>query len=343
MFIQKLCCRNWQKAYCLIGPNKQLCSPQQLGSSQSHVQSSRSFKRISRTQFQKPEPKENSLAPKPGPLTPFENIHVETGSVPPINIAKATIFALMFSAGSFVSVSVWEYENLRSRLARGRKNWRRDMKTWWNKLTIGEKVFAPICAVNLIVFGLWRIPAMQQHMVKWFCSNPAAKSLCWPMCLSTFSHYSLFHLFANMYVLHSFANVAVASLGKEQFLGLYLSAGVISSWASYVYKASISKAGLSLGASGAIMAILGYVCCEYPETQLSILFLPMFTFSAGIAIKVIMGLDLAGILLGWKFFDHAAHLGGAMFGMFWCYYGKDHIWPERERILKEYHLMRSSK
>ena len=26
-------------------------------------------------------------------------------------------------------------------------------------------------------------------------------------------------------------------------------------------------------------------------------------------------LDAAGLVLGWKLFDHAAHLGGALFGM----------------------------
>lgn len=79
------------------------------------------------------------------------------------------------------------------------------------------------------------------------------------------------------------------------------------------------------------MAILGYVCTQYPDTKLGIIFLPMLTFSAGAvsifdkhnsywmfllqAIKVIVGLDTAGVLLGWKFFDHAAHLGGAATGM----------------------------
>jgi hypothetical protein len=33
------------------------------------------------------------------------------------------------------------------------------------------------------------------------------------------------------------------------------------------------------------------------------------------AIKVIMGIDAAGVVMGWKLFDHAAHLGGALFGM----------------------------
>jgi hypothetical protein len=33
------------------------------------------------------------------------------------------------------------------------------------------------------------------------------------------------------------------------------------------------------------------------------------------AIKVVMAIDAAGVLLGWKLFDHAAHLGGAACGM----------------------------
>jgi len=28
-----------------------------------------------------------------------------------------------------------------------------------------------------------------------------------------------------------------------------------------------------------------------------------------------MTLDVVGCILGWKYFDHAAHLGGALFGM----------------------------
>lgn len=76
------------------------------------------------------------------------------------------------------------------------------------------------------------------------------------MVLSTFSHYSGFHIFANMYVLHSFANVATKSLGTEQFLGLYLTAGVLSSLASYAFKASAGAAGMSLGAVSAFECII---------------------------------------------------------------------------------------
>lgn len=51
-----------------------------------------------------------------------------------------------------------------------------------------------------------------------------------------------------MYVLHSFSVGAIEKLGKEQFLALYLSAGVISSFTSYLYKVIACQPGLSLGA-----------------------------------------------------------------------------------------------
>lgn len=51
---------------------------------------------------------------------------------------------------------------------------RRELKSAWEKLSPGEKVFIPLCTLNLTVFGLWRIPRIQPFMIKYFCSNPAA-------------------------------------------------------------------------------------------------------------------------------------------------------------------------
>ena len=41
---------------------------------------------------------------------------------------------------------------------------------------------------------------------------------------------------------------AVASMGKEQFLGVYITAGVLSSMSSYFHKAVLKQSALSLGA-----------------------------------------------------------------------------------------------
>ncbi|CAD7077445.1 unnamed protein product [Hermetia illucens] len=283
----------------------------------------------------------------------------ESPHVPPSRLLKPFIFTVAFGTGSFLAVSVWEYETARGRAKNALKSFSgipwfksrvhdkrnkgllQNVREWWNTLSPGERVFVPICAINLAIFGLWKVPQLNSFMMRYFCSNPAARAVCWPMVLSTFSHYSFLHLLANMYVLHSFIGAAVNAVGREQFLGLYLSAGVLSSFTSYAYKVLTKQMGPSLGASGAIMAVLALVCVAYPHTELSILFLPQFTFSAGSAIKAIMAIDLAGCLFKWKFFDHAAHLGGALFGLFWCQYGIEHLWPKREHFLRYWHQWRS--
>uniref|UniRef100_A0A8C0UIM2 rhomboid protease n=3 Tax=Cyanistes caeruleus TaxID=156563 RepID=A0A8C0UIM2_CYACU len=156
---------------------------------------------------------------------------------------------------------------------------------------------------------------MRRIMFTYFTSNPSSRALCSPMLLSTFSHFSLFHMAANMYVLWSFSSSIVSLLGCEQFIAVYLSAGVISSFVSYVAKMATGRFEPSLGASGAIMTVLAAVCTKMPEAKLAIILLPMFTFTAGSALKAIIAFDTAGLALGWRLFDHAAHLGGALFGM----------------------------
>nr|XP_023020387.1 presenilins-associated rhomboid-like protein, mitochondrial [Leptinotarsa decemlineata] len=310
--------------------------------------------RKGRIHKEKPNVNPESLA------TPFTNVGADCGNLQAGNLVKPFLFTVAFSGSCYLGAAIWEYENMRSHavsmLRKPMKFFKRqadygvqasnfitkEVKAWWNRLTPGERVFVPICALNILVFAAWRIPRFQPVMMEYFCSNPASRSVCLPMLLSTFSHYSGLHLLANMYVLHSFSTGAVHSLGMEQFLALYLSAGVISSFTSYLYKIVTKQPGLSLGASGAIMAILGYVCTQYPDTRLGIIFLPIFTFSAGAAIKFIIGLDTAGVLLGWKFFDHAAHLGGAACGIFWAMWGNQHLWQKREPVLRYWHDIRGA-
>lgn len=90
-------------------------------------------------------------------------------------------------------------------------------------------------------------------------------------------------------------------MGKEQFLAFYLSAGVISSLASHIFKTALRRPGISLGAvnlkwflnsspkiclilivikSGAIMGVLAYFCSQHPDALLHIAFIPGFTFTA---------------------------------------------------------------
>ncbi|KAM6988458.1 presenilin-associated rhomboid-like protein, mitochondrial isoform 2-T2 [Tautogolabrus adspersus] len=272
-------------------------------------------------------------------------------------LIKPLVFTVGFTGCSFGLAAIWQYESLKSRVQSYfdgiRADWleklrpqkrgdvRKEINQWWNSLSEGQRTVTGIIAINAIVFCCWRIPSLQRSMIKYFTADPASKTLCSPMLLSTFSHFSFFHMAANMYVLWSFSSSAVSMLGREQFMAVYLSAGVISSFASYVCKMSTGRFGPSLGASGAIMTVLAAVCTKMPEAKLGIIFLPMFTFTASNALKAIVAIDAAGVVLGWKFFDHAAHLGGAIFGIWYILFGHELIWKNREPFVKLWHDLRT--
>uniref|UniRef100_A0A8C4U041 rhomboid protease n=1 Tax=Falco tinnunculus TaxID=100819 RepID=A0A8C4U041_FALTI len=262
-----------------------------------------------------------------------------------------------FTGSAFGCAAIWQYESLKSRvqtyLEEARADWldkirpqkrgdfRKQVNSWWNNLTEGQRTVTGIIAANVFVFCLWRLPGMRRIMFTYFTSDPSSRALCSPMLLSTFSHFSLFHMAANMYVLWSFSSSIVSLLGCEQFIAVYLSAGVISTFVSYVAKMATGRFEPSLGASGAIMTVLAAVCAKMPEAKLAIIFLPMFTFTAGNALKAIIAFDTAGLALGWRLFDHAAHLGGALFGIWYITYGHELIWKNREPLVKAWHEMRT--
>ena len=107
-----------------------------------------------------------------------------------------------------------------------------------NLTNIGHKLTFGIFSINLAVFLLWRIPAARPFMTKYFASNPAVKKNCLPMLLCAFSHMGPLHFGFNMFALSSFAPPLVDIMGKEHFLGAYLTGAVVSSFTSYLYRVS---------------------------------------------------------------------------------------------------------
>lgn len=65
------------------------------------------------------------------------------------------------------------------------------------------------------------------------------------------------------------------------------------------------------------MAMVYYSAITSPESQLGIIGLPsnQFSFNALTGVQCLFLFDTIGLLLRWKLLDHAAHLGGAIFGM----------------------------
>ncbi|KIK90515.1 hypothetical protein PAXRUDRAFT_831635 [Paxillus rubicundulus Ve08.2h10] len=80
----------------------------------------------------------------------------------------------------------------------------------------------------------------------------------------------------------------------------------------------------SLGASGAIYAAVTVSALAFPDAQVQLIFMPFFPISITAGVGGLVLLDIVGIIRGWKFFDHYAHLGGAAFGA--LYYAYGHQW-----------------
>ncbi|XP_059200090.1 presenilin-associated rhomboid-like protein A, mitochondrial isoform X2 [Centropristis striata] len=294
---------------------------------------------------------------------------------PPPKAPRPTLFKpLMFTVGftgcSFGAAAILQYETLKARVQTAKDEEEsekllqgpQDMKYWhdwwkqlsgfqkqlillmsmaddfWSSLTEGQRTVTGIIAVNAVVLCCWRIPAMQRSMVKYFTSNPASKTRYLPMVLSSFSHYSIIHMVTNMYVLWTFSSGIVSLLGKEQFLAVYLSA----------VGCCHGRTGCSLceGARGQTRHNLPphdhfysrkWKRCKSVHEQNG----QSPVCVSECALIGLVATDLVGLYFGWQLLDHAAHLGGALFGIWYVEYGHKLIWSKRQPLLKLWHDMRS--
>lgn len=138
-------------------------------------------------------------------------------------------------------------------------------------------------------------------------------------------HGNVLHLFLNMYTLYSFGPVVESDLGKmfpasassTIYLFLYLSAIIASNIPSYLRYRNQTTPFLSLGASGAVCAIIGAAVLMNPGATvflMGILPMPALAFFVGfLVISRMLSLkaDTSG---GRPAVDHSAHIAGAIYG-----------------------------
>lgn len=220
------------------------------------------------------------------------------------------------------------------------------LQLWWsNGLRESEKTVGALVAVNVAVFLGWRIPRLQPLLRRYAMhgprSNPAS------MLGATFSHRTIGHLAFNMMALWSFGTVLHDRIpgGREHFLAFYLSSGLASSCGSHLYRAwrirkaaSAAAAGIwdipSLGASGAVLGIIGATTMADPDRRVGLILLPIHSVPIGTALPAMMAFDAVGLVSGWQHLDHAAHLAGAIYG--YCTYDASRrVWARRHHIMRK--------
>ncbi len=138
--------------------------------------------------------------------------------------------------------------------------------------------------------------------------------------LPTFITYAFVHggwllLLENMLALYIFRNNINDRLGPAGYLAFYMSGAVIAG----VGFVSADSTGLPvIGASGAVMAVMGAYLALYPRSNITILsllfFVGTFEVPSMYLIMVFFVLDLVGNLAGSVSVAHVAHISGLLFG-----------------------------
>ncbi|KAF2179996.1 hypothetical protein K469DRAFT_640198, partial [Zopfia rhizophila CBS 207.26] len=213
----------------------------------------------------------------------------------------------------------------------------------WNHLDPISKLSTGIIATNVLVQSTSFLPyELLDNLM-----HVPARNVNFTLLTSAFTHSGLLHLGVNMYFCSMFfPPVGYSPLfegNTYHMLSFYLSAAVLSSYAQHLSTIFSSYAGVvpsvfirSTGASGALFAVFGAYCMQYPTHPVGIMFLP-FSFDAQTFLPCVMLFDLYGMVFGFKTirFGHAAHLGGALFGVAYSYFdGKNNLWIPLTRFFR---------
>lgn len=133
----------------------------------------------------------------------------------------------------------------------------------------------------------------------------------WTLLTYAFFHGGLMHLIFNLLILNFSARLFLTFFTPKQFLGLYLLAAVFSGLIFVLTYFLFGSAGVLIGASGAIMAILIASATYAPLYQLRLLLIGNVKLWHIAAVFLILDLiQMPTSNMG----GHIAHLGGAFFG-----------------------------
>ncbi|MDQ4095712.1 MAG: rhomboid family intramembrane serine protease, partial [Actinomycetota bacterium] len=149
---------------------------------------------------------------------------------------------------------------------------------------------------------------------------------------STFLHGGFFHIIGNMLFLWVFGNNVEDFLGRTKFLLFYLIGGILASLAHVFWTLSVEplpcRAGEiaacvpSVGASGAVAAVMGAYLLLFPRARVNVL-VPIFIIFTVIQMSALATLAIWFIyqfVIAWQDLTGAtdvawmAHVGGFVFG-----------------------------
>jgi membrane associated rhomboid family serine protease len=132
----------------------------------------------------------------------------------------------------------------------------------------------------------------------------------WRVLTHLFMHADLSHLYFNLFALAVFGSIFEKKVGSRVFLTVFFLGGLAASVADVIFYPS------TLGASGAIFAVLGALAIYRPKTVVWAIGVPMYVI---IAFFIWISLDLLGMFQP-DGIAHASHLAGMAYGGAYGFY-----------------------
>jgi len=196
-----------------------------------------------------------------------------------------------------------------------------------------------LIAINLVVFALWQINSKSINgttkMMRNFtiCQDNIDRGYYWTIITANFSHASGLHLITNMLPLYFFGRPVLYYLGARKFLGLYLFAGIFSSFShlllinshkinrqlgTRIFTANYDVP--SLGASGSVFGISTLCAILYPWLKIVIFPIPI-PIPMIVGVTGYVGWEILALSKGFeRGIAHEAHLGGSLYGLLYYAY-----------------------
>ena len=138
----------------------------------------------------------------------------------------------------------------------------------------------------------------------------------WTWVTSVFSHGGFAHIVINSIVLYFFGPIVERRVGTRAFVALFLGAGMLAGLAQVGTAMVLDERSAVLGASGAIMAIMGVLTVLNPQLRVYLYFIlpvPLWLLTIGFAAYSVFialggGIGAGGVA-------HLAHLVGLVVGL----------------------------
>lgn len=182
-----------------------------------------------------------------------------------------------------------------------------------------SSILKALVGLNVAVYVLWQILGktewgyglMGSHFL---LSAESVFSLrLWTMLSMAFSHEGFSHLLFNMIALWIFGREVENVIGSGRLLHLYIVGALLSSVGHIGFSLVSGDPTPALGASGAVMAIAVQYGALFPKRVLLLnFFIPV---PAALAIAGWIAMDVMGMFSTGSTVAHAAHLGGAVYGL----------------------------